>query len=90
MIALCRRLGIGPLGQAIAAAAFPMSGYVVARVGFLSMNAALAWVPWVIWGGLRVARAAKVGTSSGERRAAIATLAVIVAFQWLAGHAQTA
>lgn len=90
MIVLCRRLGIGTLGQAIAAGAFPMSGYVVARVSFLSMNAALAWVPWVVWAALRVARAARAGSSSGERRTAVAALALLVAFQWLAGHAQTA
>ncbi|MEX2030176.1 MAG: YfhO family protein [Anaerolineales bacterium] len=90
MIVLCRRLGIGLLGQALAAAAFPMCGYVVARVSFLSMNAALAWVPWVIWAGIRVVRSAGVGSSAGERRTAVAALAALVAFQWLAGHAQTA
>jgi hypothetical protein len=83
MVTLARALGFGALGQCIAGLAFGMGQYVVARASFYSINAAVAWVPWVVWaidGGLR-------HKGQGVRRALI--LSAVLALQLLAGHAQT-
>jgi hypothetical protein len=47
---LARRLGIDKLGQTVSGLAFALSGYLVGRLGFLSINASVAWLPWVILG----------------------------------------
>ncbi len=49
MSLLVKRLGLGRLAQAVSGLAFGLSGYLVARSGFLSINSAVAWLPWVIW-----------------------------------------
>ena len=48
MIILARRLGAGVLSQTVAGLAFGLSGYIVSRSSFLSINAAVAWLPWII------------------------------------------
>lgn len=48
MARLLRNLQFRPLAQWVGALAFGFSGYVVARAGFLSINAAVAWLPWVL------------------------------------------
>lgn len=50
MAMLIRRLGLGILSQVIAGLAYGLSGYLVARAGFLSINAATSWSPWIILG----------------------------------------
>jgi len=42
-----RRLGMNGLSQVVAGLAFGLSGYLVARAGFLSINATAAWLPWI-------------------------------------------
>ncbi|MCX6025355.1 MAG: YfhO family protein [Chloroflexi bacterium] len=81
MSRLARRLGLGLLAQSVAALAFALSGYVVARAGFLSVNAALGWVPWVILAGDRL--------SEPDARFRRTLLALALAMQILAGHWQT-
>jgi hypothetical protein len=49
MVLLAETLGFSRLGQAVAGLAFGLSQYLVARVGFLSINAAAAWLPWLVW-----------------------------------------
>jgi len=73
---LARQMGLGRLAQGVSGLAFGLSGYLVARAGFLSINAAAAWVPWVLL------------FSMGSNR--VIPLAVVLALQLLAGHAQTA
>jgi hypothetical protein len=86
MIVLARRLSLSPLAQSVAGVAFSLSGYLVARAGFLSINAAAAWLPWII-------AAVEGGIASAEGRTrwsrAAVLLAIPLAMQWLAGHAQT-
>ncbi len=48
MVFLTRRLGLGVLAQAVSGLAFGLSGYLVTRLGFLSINAACAWIPWML------------------------------------------
>ena len=50
MALLVRQLGLGILSQVVAGLAYGLSGYLVARAGFLSINAATAWTPWIILG----------------------------------------
>jgi hypothetical protein len=84
MARLAKRLGLGELGQIVSGLAFGMSGYLTARAGFLSINAAVAWTPWLIWGIEQVIHREGKGLATAEL-----SLAVIVAMQLLAGHAQT-
>jgi hypothetical protein len=79
---LVRRLGLGRFAQTLAGICFGMSGYLVARSGFLSINAAASWLPWVL--------VAAEHTLNRRRTYGIALLALALALQWLAGHAQTA
>ena len=48
MAFLARRLGQRGLSQSVSGLAFGLSGYLVARAGFLSINATVAWLPWII------------------------------------------
>ena len=87
MVVLARRLGLSALAQAVAGVAFGLSGYLVARAGFLSINAAAAWLPWII---VAVERSGGVAAKDrAQWRQAVVLLAVPLALQWLAGHAQT-
>jgi hypothetical protein len=85
MLCLTRRLGFGRLGQGVTSLSFAMCAYLVARSGFLSMNAAAAWLPWVLW-----AVEGQAGSRNRGKmdRTAIPMLGVILCMQWLAGHAQ--
>ena len=87
MLCLARRIGLGRLGQGVASLSFALCAYLVARAGFLSMNATSAWLPWVLWA---VEGLGPRQDSPAAGRAAIAILAAILSMQWLAGHAQLA
>lgn len=50
MALLARRLRLSVLAQTVSGLAFGLSSYLVSRSGFLSINAAGAWVPWIILG----------------------------------------
>jgi len=82
MIYLARRLGLSILGQTVSSLAFSMSGYLVARAGFLSINSAVAWIPWVMLVTLNAVTSTRRGKS-------VVKLGLIIGFQLLAGHAQT-
>lgn len=86
IVLLARAVGISTLGQAVAGLAFGLSQYLVARVGFFSINATVAWLPWLVWAVEQQLLAA------GWRRALACAwrLALISALLLLAGHAQTA
>jgi hypothetical protein len=77
-----RSLGLGAFAQAISGLAYAMSGYLVARSGFLSINAAAAWLPWILYAAERLAHNPKPRT--------VALLGFLLGLQWLAGHAQVA
>ncbi|HDD62113.1 MAG TPA: hypothetical protein ENF22_06245 [Chloroflexi bacterium] len=77
---LLEEMELGKLAQTVGGLAFSLSGYLVARAGFLSINAAAAWLPWILLFGLRVIR---------KKKYAVILLSTIMAFQLLAGHAQT-
>ena len=54
MVRLVRKIGLGVLSQTVSGLAFCLSGYLVGRAGFLSMTAAVAWLPWILLGVLNV------------------------------------
>lgn len=92
MARLIRRLGLPPLAQTVSGLAFGMGGYMVARSGFLSINAAVAWLPWILLGVLNVVtlnvETLNIGTSKGWKLQTV-WLGVFIGMQLLAGHAQT-
>ncbi len=92
MVLLARSLGFRTLGQTVSGLAFGLSAYLVSRSGFLSINAAAAWMPWVVLGANQIAGPFK-GTGLETRRFTlreILPLSLALGFQLLAGHAQTA
>lgn len=83
MVRLAKKIGLGKHAQSMAGLTFGLSGYLVARAGFYSINAAVSWLPWVI-----------LYLTPEEEREIISKrrwtgLAGCLAMQWLAGHAQT-
>jgi hypothetical protein len=90
MVRLARRLGMDRLGQCVAGLAFGLSGYLVARSGFFSINAAAAWLPWIILAAHRMSAMLPQAPGWRARIWSSIPLAVALAFQWTAGHAQTA
>lgn len=85
MLVLARRLGLGPLAQGVAGLSYGLSGYLVARAGFFSINSAAAWLPWVLFGLTAILEAVK----PREKRRSLALLALFMGLQLLSGHAQT-
>jgi hypothetical protein len=77
---IAQTLGLNRSAQIVAGLAFCLSGYLVARAGFLSINAAAAWLPWIMYYGMRVALRKKNATWM---------LGISMALQLLTGHAQT-
>jgi hypothetical protein len=90
ILLLARQLGLSKLSQAVAALSFSLSGYVIARAGFLSINATVAWLPWIILAADRVVFKQKLLGSKKDLIKPILLLSLFLCFQWLAGHAQTA
>lgn len=94
MARLARRLEMGALAQAVAGLAYGLCGYLVARAGFLSINAAAAWLPWVLLAltvlidALRRPPGVQPAAPRVARRAFL-SLAACLALQLLSGHAQT-
>ncbi|MDF1499837.1 MAG: YfhO family protein [Anaerolineales bacterium] len=88
MVLLCRRLGMAPRGQLVAGIAFSLSGYLVARAWFISINHAAAWLPWIIFAADRLA-AGSSARPPARRWSDVLGLGALFALQWLAGHAQT-
>jgi hypothetical protein len=90
ILLLVRQLGLSRLSQAIAALSFSLSGYMIARAGFISINATVAWLPWIILAADRMVL--KQNTSGSLKRLIkpIFLLSLVLCLQWLAGHAQTA
>lgn len=102
MALFIRQLGFGKLAQIIAGLSFGMSGYLVSRAGFLSINAAVSWIPWIMLGITKLVDAAIPSDQVDEVNrnqilklnsailSAFILLFISFAMQLLAGHAQTA
>ncbi|MBZ0293393.1 MAG: YfhO family protein [Anaerolineae bacterium] len=81
MWAFTGRLSLPTLGRGVSALAFGLTSYLVARLGTYPMIEAAAWMPWILW--------AVLALLEDRRLRDIGWLAVLVALQLLAGHAQT-
>jgi hypothetical protein len=82
MVKLSGSIGIGRLGRTVAGLAFMLCGYLAARAWFPTINASVAWLPWIILAGEAAVR---------QRRGLIAwPLTAALCLQWLGGHWQTA
>lgn len=86
MARLAGRMGMNPLARNVSALSFGLGGYLVARAGFLSINAAAAWMPWSILAAEWIARPEQ---DDNQSRRWI-NVSLIFAMLLLAGHAQTA
>ncbi len=87
MVLLIREIGFGKLAQTICGLSFSLGGYLIARASFLSMNAVLAWLPWLLWCSLRWMRALESGNRKEFVRYVVFHL-IVLALQLLGGHAQ--
>jgi hypothetical protein len=83
MVFLVRRQGLGRLSQAVAGLAYGLSGYLVARASFLSINAAVAWLPWIL-----LCLTPIPGPLRWRSRGFLLAV-VCLTMQLLAGHAQS-
>jgi len=96
MALLMKRLGLGKLAQTIGGLAFGLSGYIVARGWFASMNAAVAWLPWILLlsSNLVTSKDQPPGDPSVHWRLSRKQieknilLGLVIGLQLLAGHAQ--
>jgi hypothetical protein len=90
MIFLVRDLGMKKTAQTVAGLSFGMSVFLVARSGFLSINAAVAWTPWVLWATNRIAGPRIRPEGEGPTKSGYPTLwlAGTLGMQLLSGHAQ--
>jgi hypothetical protein len=86
MVKLAADLGVKPFGRVIAALAFALSGYLIARAGFFSMIWTAAWFPWVIL------YASQIGAPLSDRASKTGGISIrlvlSLAMMLLAGHAQ--
>jgi hypothetical protein len=92
MALLCRSLRLNSLAQTVGGLAFSLSGYLVARAGFLSINAAVAWLPWILYAGWKVVIKDDGGAIIQSRFSMVRNLILLIFYltlQLLAGHAQT-
>lgn len=76
------RLDVSPVGRAMAALAFGLTQYTLARLGTYPIVLAAAWTGWMLW--------ATDAALTGRTLRAFAALALFSALLLLAGHAQTA
>ena len=85
MCRLAQRLGLSPLAQVVSGLAYGLSGYLVARAHFLSINAAVAWIPWLLLAVYDLVRSPRPAARNRAGR-----LALVLAMLLFSGHAQTA
>ncbi len=90
MVRLARRIGLGDFGSAVAGLSFGLSGYLTGRLWFVTINNAMAWLPWIVLASTPPRAREGVG-GEGERLTFrnFLTLSALLALQLLAGHAQS-
>jgi hypothetical protein len=95
MYRLLRLLRLGRPGALFGGVAFAFCGFMLAHRAHFAMQQAAAWTPWVFWALLRYTggaggRPGHDGRGAGRKPARLATAAVVLALQCLAGHVQVA
>lgn len=84
MMKLLNDLNRSKVSQFIGAIILVSSGYILTRLSFISMVWTFAWVPWIVYASIKLKSDPK-----GTEATRTAILALLLAFQLLAGHAQT-
>ncbi|NMC11766.1 MAG: YfhO family protein, partial [Chloroflexi bacterium] len=87
MICLLKWLGVGKFGQAFGGVSFGLSSYIVGRASFLSINAAIAWLPWIIFFNSKLM--SDINQLGKPSKRTFIILTMVMALQLLSGHAQT-
>lgn len=82
MVRLARAMGWTELAQTVAGLAWGLSGYLVTRSHFLSINATAAWLPWILLACYQLHLQPRSNTL-------LLKLTFFLCMQLLAGHAQT-
>jgi hypothetical protein len=82
MAFLARKIGLGKFAQTISGLTFSLSGYLVARAWFASINTTAAWLPWVLFFSHEI-------LEDDNKISPTLTLGFVIGLQLLAGHAQT-
>ncbi len=88
MVYLTNELGFSKLGQAVSAIAYSMSGYLVSRVSFISVNSVLTWIPWILFTGLHLTKQSSINSAINNKYFLLSILFHVLLL--LAGHAQIA
>jgi hypothetical protein len=95
MYAYLRSLGLEKFSAVVGAIAFQLCGFLIARLGFLSITVTLPWLPAWLWRAERLARGegqpisvSLRGRFAGARN--VLLLGFVIGMGILAGHAQTA
>ena len=99
MVRLARRVGLGDFGAAVVGVTFGLSQYLTARLWFISINNAMAWLPWIVLATDSLTSNSKLPTSNFQLRTfnfqSLITdpqsliLSALISLQLLAGHAQS-
>jgi len=99
MVRLARRVGLGDFGAAVVGVTFGLSQYLTARLWFISINNAMAWLPWIVLATDSLTSNSKLPTSNFQRPTSNVQsltpnpqsliLSALIALQLLAGHAQS-
>jgi len=87
MVLLTKSLGLSKTAQTISGISFGLTSYAVARASFLSMNAAIAWIPFQLWSSLNFLRGS-ISDKNWQRRKYLIFHTIFLTFQLLSGHAQ--
>lgn len=83
-----RQIGLIPFAATVSALAYMFSGYIVGRTQFVPMVNAAAWLPLLLLLAEGLSQSGRL-KPSGNEMAALGGLALALAMQLLAGHAQT-
>jgi hypothetical protein len=82
IVRLARRMGLNDFGLAMSGLAFGLSGYLTGRMWFITINNAVAWMPWVVL-------LAPPGWGKGYSLKRFLALTLVLTMQLLSGHAQS-
>lgn len=88
MSRLVREIGGNALAQTVAALAFSLSGFFVARAGFFSILWTAVWMPWIVYYASRIASPVRRDDGAEESSIFPIPLILCASAMLLAGHAQ--
>jgi len=92
MVRLGRRIGLGHFGSAVCGLAFALSGYLSGRLWFITINNAMAWLPWIVLFSHPPEEEKAEGGGGLQPQLKLKhflTLSLLISLQLLSGHAQS-